>query len=166
MSNLRDEQYVPLEWEDRVVDQQTGDVIVPGTPVNEDNLNRMETGILVSHLDVGLVALAAYQLAASLKQEQEKLKVQRLLQGQATIGTVTNSTYFRNNEPFTEISPPGFPQINAPNYDVLVTPLTADDLGRVGNLVVYDKTQNGFKVSMTGSARWATFIWTVINPTV
>ncbi|UQZ83336.1 hypothetical protein SK3146_02523 [Paenibacillus konkukensis] len=163
---LRDEAYEPLEWEDRVIDQQTGDVLVPGTPVNEVNLNRMESGILTSHLDVGLAALAALQLAAATQQEMEKLKNQRILQGEATITANQSNGYFRDFEPFIEISPPGLPQINTPNYDVILTPTVSDDLGRVGDLVVYDKTQNGFKVKMTGSAMVVVFIWTLINPRV
>lgn len=166
MSTLRDEVYEPLEWEDRVIDQQTGDVIVPGTPINETNLNRMESGILTAHLDVGTAALAALQLAGALGQEMEKLKKQRILQGQATITAAPSNGYFRDVEPFVEVSPNGFPQINAPNYDVLLTPLSSDDLGRVGELIAYDKTQNGFKVKMTGSASTVTFMWTLINPIV
>lgn len=164
--SLRDEVYTPLEWEDRVIDQATGDVLVPGTPVNETNLNRMESGILTSHLDVGLAALAALQLAASAKQELEKLKNQRILQGEATITANQTNGYFRDFEPFVEISLPGLPQINTPNYDVILTPTLYDDLGRVGELIVYDKTQNGFKVKMTGSAIVVVFIWTLINPRV
>ena len=163
MSTLRDEAYEPLEWEDRVIDQQTGDVLVPGTPVNETNLNRMESGILTSHLDVGLATLFALQLVGALLQEMEKLKKQRILQGQATITAAASNGYFRDVEPFVEISLDGLPQINAPNYDVLVTPVSSDDLGRVGELIAYDKTQNGFKVRMTGSASTVTFMWTLFN---
>lgn len=164
--SLRDEVYEPLEWEDRVIDQQTGDVLVPGTPVSEVNLNRMESGILTSHYDVGLAAVAALQLAGALRQELEKLRQQHFLQGKATITAAASKGYFRDAEPFVEVSPGGFPQINAPAYDVLITPVSSSDLGRVGDLIVYDKTQNGFKVRMTGSASSVTFMWTLINPRV
>ncbi len=166
MTILRDGAYEPLEWEDRVIDQTTGDVLVPGTPVNEANLNRMESGILTSHLDVGLISLAAMQLLLAHRQEWDKLMQQRILQGEATITAAASNGYFRDAEPFVSISPPGFPQINTPNYDVLITPMTADDLGKVGQLIVYDKTQNGFKVRMTGSASTVTFLWTLVNPRV
>lgn len=166
MSILREQDYDPVEWEDRVLDQQTGDVLVPGTSFNEINMNRIESGILTSHLDVGLDALAALQLAGALRQEMEKLKNQRVLQGEATITAAASNGYFRDSEPFTQVSPEGFAQINAPNYDVLLTPITSDDLGRVGQLIAYDKTQNGFKVRMTGSASTVTFLWTILNPRV
>ncbi|GAC41247.1 hypothetical protein [Paenibacillus popilliae] len=136
--SLRDEVYEPLEWEDRVIDQQTGDVLVPGTPVNETNLNRMESGILTSHYDVGLAAVAALQLAGALRQEMEKVQRQRILQGEATITANQTNGYFREFEPFVEVNPKGLPQINTPNYDVILTPTVSDDLGRVGDLIVYD----------------------------
>lgn len=164
--SLHDVVYEPVEWEDKVVDQETGDILVPGTPVNETNLNRMEAGILVGHLDAGLSAITALQLAGGLYQENEKLKKQRILQGEATITAAASNGYFRDAEPFVLISPGGFPQINTPAYEVLLTPLSSDDLGRVGQLIAYDKTQNGFKVRMTGSASTVTFMWTLLNPKV
>lgn len=166
VEDLRDQSYEPIEWEDRVIDQPTGDVLVEGTPVNETNLNRMESGLLTAHLDVGLDVLVAIQLALSNRLEIDKLLKQRLLQGQATITAAASNGYFRSAEPFIEISHGGFAQINSPNYDVVVTPISASDMGRVGRLEAYDKTQNGFKVKMTGSASTVTFMWTLVNPRV
>lgn len=166
MSKLvRDTDYSPREWEDRVVDEATQEVLVEGTPYNEAEMNRIEAGILVGNLDVGLAVLMAMQLANLNKQELEKLSKQRLLQGQATINNdVADNGYFRASEPFVTVALEGFAQINAPNYDVVLTP--TDDQGDVGRLIAYDKTQNGFKVKMTGSAKSVSFLWTLINPRV
>ncbi|MGG1600588.1 signal transduction protein [Paenibacillus naphthalenovorans] len=161
----KDIQYEPQEWVDEVIDESTGQVIVEGTPVNERQLNRMEAGILL-HTEVGLIAVSALQRTRQNRQELDKWNNQRLLQGTATITAATTNGYFRDSEPFVQISPGGFAQINAPDYDVLLTPLSSDDLGRVGELIAYDKTQNGFKVKMTGSASTVTFLWTLINPRV
>jgi hypothetical protein len=49
---------------------------------------------------------------------------------------------------------------------VLITPVSASDFGAIGQLIVYDKAQNGFKVKMTGSATSVTFFWTIINPAI
>ena len=169
IEDLRGQSYDPLEWEDRVLDKNTGDVLVEGTPVNEINLNRMESGIMLSHYDIGLGALTALQCTGVLQKEIEKYKKQRILQGQATITNTANSPYFRSADPFVlvSISDEGnYRQINAPNYSVLINILTADDLGKVGELVVYDKTQNGFKVKMTGTAKSVSFMWTLFNPKV
>lgn len=157
--------YEATVWEDRVLDEATGQVIVEGTPVDEENMNNIEAGILVAHYDVGLLAAFLAQQTTLNKLEIEKYKKQRLLQGQATIAGSSSNGYFRDSEPFVQVSLTGFAQINAPNYDVLVTPI-GGDVGLVGRLEVYDKTQNGFKVKMTGSASSVTFLWTLINPTV
>lgn len=157
--------YEPTDWEDRVLDEATGQVIVEGTPVDEENMNNIETGILVAHYDIGLLALFLAQQSRINYLEIQKYKNQRLLQGQATITASASNGYFRDSEPFVQVSLTGFPQINAPNYDVLVTPISGD-MGLIGRLEVYDKTQNGFKVKMTGSASTVTFLWTLLNPCV
>lgn len=161
---LRTLQYEPTEWEDRVKDQN-GNVLVEGTPVNEVNLNNIEAGILLAHYDIGLLAEFLAQQTRLNNLEIQKYKNQRLLQGQATITGSSSNGYFRDSEPFVQVSLNGFAQINAPNYDVIVTPISGDS-GLVGRLEVYDKTQNGFKVKMTGSASSVTFLWTLINPAV
>lgn len=157
--------YEPTVWEDRVLDEATGQVIVEGTPVDEENMNNIEAGILVAHYDIGLLAAFLAQQITLNKLEIEKYKKQRLLQGQATIAGSSSNGYFRDSEPFVQVNLTGFAQINAPNYDVIVTPISGDS-GLVGRLEVYDKTQNGFKVKMTGSASSVTFLWTLINPAV
>lgn len=167
VKDYRDQSYVPTEWEDQVVDSESGDTIVEGTPVAEVTLGNQETGIMLSHFDIGSMALFALQMASHNQQELEKYKKQRLLQGRETISnSISDDGYFRSSEPFKTVSLDGFAQINAPNYDVLLTPVSADDMGAVGNLEAYDKTQNGFKVKMTGSAKTVSFLWTLINPNV
>ncbi|WP_100523405.1 signal transduction protein [Mycobacteroides abscessus] len=163
---LRTLQYDPTEWEDRVKDAN-GNVLVEGVPVNEVNLNNVEAGILLSHFDIGILSLFLMQQTNLNRLEIEKYKKQRLQQGQATItNNISDTGYFRTSDPFATISLSGFSQINAPDYDVIISPTSADDMGKVGDLIVYDKTQNGFKVKMTGSAKTVSFLWTLINPNV
>ncbi|KYD24625.1 hypothetical protein [Parageobacillus toebii] len=160
--------YEPTVWEDRVLDEATGQVIVEGTPVDEENMNNIEAGILVAHYDIGLLAAFLAQQTRMNATEIEKYKKQRLLQGQATITYSGNDPYFRSADPYVLVSFPAdsYPQLNAPNYDVHVSIIDASDIGAVGELIVYDKTQNGFKIRMTGSAKTVTVMWTVINPKV
>lgn len=162
----RDHNYVPTVWEDRVIDEETGDVLVPGTPVNEDNMNNMEAGILAAHLDVGGTTIQAMIMLRAILEELDRNRRQRCLQGQETIVGGGGDGYFRS-EPFVTVALPAgaLPQLNAPNYNVLVVPISASDWGRIGELIVYDKAQNGFKVRMTGSAESVTFMWTILNPT-
>lgn len=155
----------PTKWEDRVVEESTGTVVVEGVPLDEVNMNNIEDGIQLSHLDVGLAVLFALEQSNSNKLELEKIKKQRLLQGTATITSPASNGYFRAADPFVQVGLSGFPQINAPSYDVSLS-LTIGDSGLVGTLEAYDKTQNGFKVKMSGSAPTATFVWTLTNPNV
>jgi hypothetical protein len=165
INDYRDQSYVPVEWEDEVKDSKTGDILVDGTPVSEVNLGNLEAGMLLSHYDIGLAAVMALRLADLNQKEIDKYKQQRILQGKETISnTESDNGYFRSEEPFKTVALEGFPQINAPNYDVRITPL--DNHGGAGELIVYDKTQNGFKVRMTGSAKSVSFLWTLINPNV
>lgn len=167
LKDMRDQDYNPTEWEDRVVDEATGEVLVEGTPVNEVNLNNIEAGILRALYDLGLANAEAMQKLADLGVNLDKMLKQRLLQGQATI-TSSGDTYFRDSDPYVLVSLPtdSFAQLNAPEYDVQLSILSASDIGAVGDLIVCDKTQNGFKVRMTGSAAEVTFMWTLLNPKI
>ena len=154
--------YEKIQWQDRIKDS-SGNIIQEGTPFSAGNMNNIVEGIEIGHSSVGLLAAFLAQQVNLNTKELEKYKKQRLLQGQATISASSSNGYFRDLDPFVQVSLNGFAQINAPNYDVIVTPISGDS-GLVGRLEVYDKTQNGFKVKMTGSASSVTFLWTLINP--
>ncbi|MEN1969035.1 signal transduction protein [Lentibacillus sp. N15] len=168
VKDYRDQSYVPTEWEDQVVDKDSGDVLVEGTPVAETTLGNLETGVMLSHFDIGMLLAFANQLGTLNQKELDKIKNQRILQGSGTItNTISDNGYFRSSEPFKTISLEGYSQVNAPNYDVILTPKPTDEsTGCVGKLIAYDKTRNGFKVKMTGSADSVSFLWTLINPNV
>ncbi|MGG3677477.1 signal transduction protein [Heyndrickxia faecalis] len=157
--------YERRTWQDQIKDSN-GNIIQQGTPFSAGQMNNIYEGLDLSHLSIGLLTLSAMQLANLNKQELQKYKNQRLLQGQATITNSDTSTYFRSSDPLATIALPGYQQINAPNYHVTFDIISADDVGRVGELIAYDKTQNGFKVKMTGSAKTVSFLWTLINPNV
>lgn len=168
ISDLRALTYDPLEWEDRVVDQGTGQVLVEGTPVNEVNLNRLEAGVMVAHLDIGTLAGMLASLIGQHRVELDKWLRQRIVTGTATISGQASGpgTYFRASDPFVDVAFPAtvIPQINAPNYAVLLEVISASDPGAVGQLIVSNKAQNGFRITMTGSAASVTVRWIVINP--
>lgn len=159
--------YERRTWQDRIKDS-SGNIIQEGTPFSARQMNNIFEGLDISHMDIGLATLMAMQLATLNNKELEKYKNQRILQGQATINNPdgSGSGYFRPSDPFVSVPIPSttFAQINAPNYDVVVSPIDGD--GSEGNLVVFGKTQNGFNVKMTGSAKSVSFLWTIINPRV
>lgn len=105
-----------------------------------------------------------FQNDRSIFLEIDKYKKLRFQQGLATITGVDSNGYFRDNEPFVQVTLTGYAQINAPIYAVVIDVISSN--GDYGQLIVYDKTQNGFKVKMTGSASSVTFMWTLLNPLV
>lgn len=72
----------------------------------------------------------------------------------------------RNIEPYVLVSIPGFPMLDASDYDVNVTVEGASDVMAVGEIVVYDKQANGFKLKITGSADNVQIRWTLMNPDI
>lgn len=76
---------------------------------------------------------------------------------------VVNNNYIRSSEPFCTVALPGFPVMNN-DYGVYVVIDEATDAQRVGDIVVYDKQPNGFKIKITGDADNIKLRWTLINP--
>lgn len=50
------------------------------------------------------------------------------------------------------------------DYGVYVVVDEATDVQRVGDIVIYDKQPNGFKIKITGDADNVKLRWTLINP--
>lgn len=153
-------------WVDHILDQNNN-VVQQGTPVSAGNLNNMEDGINLASNLVGMLVVAALQEIEALKWENKLLSNQKILQGTATI-TGVGSQYFTSAYPSTAVSIPAgtFPQSNAPNYQVILDVTSADDMGAIGVLSVINKSQNGFAIQYTGSAKQVTVLWTIVNPTV
>ncbi|SFA55668.1 hypothetical protein SAMN05192569_10654 [Parageobacillus thermantarcticus] len=137
-----------------------------------DSINNVTHPTLKDRLDdtsnkIGILSTAddvLFQNDRSIFLEIDKYKKLRFQQGVATITGVNSNGYFRDNEPFVQVTLTGYAQINAPNYAVVIDVISSN--GDYGQLIVYDKTQNGFKVKMTGSASSVTFMWTLLNPLV
>ncbi len=138
--------YKPTEWEDRVLDQDTGDVLVDGTPVNEVNLNNIETGTHDSHTALAVFIQYFMQFDRWVRQKVADFTAEFLNEIQTV--TLTNSLTFPFNDSVYTVS------LATPrktlNYDVSWEVTAAD--GNVGDIVVSDKQLNGFKVAFDGSA--------------
>lgn len=76
---------------------------------------------------------------------------------------VINNNYIRSSEPFCTVALPGYPVMNN-DYGVYVVVDEASDALRVGDIVVYDKQPNGFKLKITGDSDNVKIRWTLINP--
>lgn len=156
--------YSPVDWKDEIIDSQTGEVIVEGTLYEEGNMNRMEAGIdLLNTFNAFTAELS--RLIRSNFLELDKWKNQRLQQGVVEIINPDANIYFREADPFAIIAIEGYTQIDTPEYSVL-TEITEGDPAWIGDIIIYDKSSNGFKIKYTGSAGNAKIRWTLVNPDV
>jgi hypothetical protein len=55
--------YKATEWQDRVEDAETGEVLQNGTPMSAGNFNNMENGISDVSIAMALAMIAAHQSA-------------------------------------------------------------------------------------------------------
>ena len=74
-------------------------------------------------------------------------------------------TAFYNSVPFATVKLPGYTMPDAPDYAVtLEVESAAGGLDAVGVLQVTEKSNNGFKIAMNGSADDVKIRWTLLNP--
>ncbi|MEG1083990.1 MAG: signal transduction protein [Hydrogenoanaerobacterium sp.] len=140
-------------------------VIQQGTPLSQSKLGNMNDGIAFSHFTIGSMLGEVLRQIGAVHDNRRVDFEKRFVQGSATI-TGTPGEYFTSVYPFVLVPLPDgseHTQTNSPNYDVSLCISNADDINAVGNLEVYDKASNGFKVRYTGSAKQVTFTWTIIN---
>ena len=143
-------------------------VIQQGTPLSQSKLGMMNDGIAFSHFVIGSMLGEAFRQLGALRGQRQVDFEKRFLQGSATI-TGNPGPYFSTEYPFVLVPVPTgsqYAQTNAPNYNVSLCVTSADDLNAVGQLEVYDKASNGFKVRYTGSAKTVSFTWTIINTAI
>jgi hypothetical protein len=155
--------YQAIKWQDEIVDEQ-GNVLVEGTLFDEVNMNRMEAGVDLQNTTNAFVALLAQQIRSN-SLELEKWQNQRIQEGFIEIVGSGNEGYFRSSEPFAIVALQGYIQFDSPDYSVL-TEIIEGDPGLIGDLIIYDKSSNGFKIKFTGSADYAKIRWSLINPDV
>lgn len=125
-------------WVDHVVDTVSGAVIQEGTPQSAKNFNNMEEGILGNDVAIAVIA-------------QQVLQHQRTLADIEGVGGVVNLTNtqaypFNNSSKTVSLTKPR----DTLNYSVLIELVALKD--NVGDIEVYDKQLNGFKIRYTGSA--------------
>ena len=76
-----------------------------------------------------------------------------------------NYKYSYKSDPFVLVSlAQSIP--DSPDYDVKCTVESASDMQAVGELIVYDKADNGFKIKSTGRADNVKIRWTLFDPDI
>ena len=125
-------------WKDHVVDPGSGQVIQEGTPQSATNFNNMEEGIFAG--DAGISVLA--------QQVLQNKRILADLEGEIGQTTLTNSQEYPFNNSGTTVNL--LKARDTLNYRVEVEVVSS--VGIVGDVIVYDKQLNGFKIRHTGSA--------------
>ena len=132
-------QYTPELWLDEAKDVQSGKILQEGTPMDAEHFNHMEQGI---HNSALLLALLTEQVVHVRRQMDA-------LDGEVILADLTNAKdfYFNNSAKTIALSK----RRNSLDYRVFTeiqgTPANA------GDILVYDKQLNGFKIAYTGSAK-------------
>lgn len=132
-------QYQPETWLDEVVDvTDPKKVIQEGTPMDAEHFNHMEQGI---HNNSLMLAI----LLENVKQNKQAVSA---VEGELIEVTLTNTKdfYFNNSVKTIALS-----KIRN-NLDYRVFVEVQGNVTNVGDVVVYDKQLNGFKIAYTGSA--------------
>ena len=131
--------YRNTHWIDEVKDQETEEVIQEGTPQSAGNFNNMEHGIPDAHLAAALLIIQSGLTADQVEVEEKTV-------------TLSNSQSYPFNNSTQTIA-----LSRVRNFtDYTVEAEITDHDGNVGDVRIFDRMLNGFKVAYDGSAKSAT----------
>ena len=131
--------YRNTQWIDEVKDQDTEEVIQEGTPQSAGNFNNMEHGISDAHLAAALLVIQSSLTADQVATEEKAV-------------TLSNSQSYPFNNSTQTIA-----LSRVRNFtDYTVEAEITDHDGNVGDVRIFDRMLNGFKVAYDGSAKSAT----------
>ena len=131
--------YRNTQWIDEVKDQDTEEVIQEGTPQSAGNFNNMEHGISDAHLAAALLIIQSGLTADQAATEEKAV-------------TLSNSQSYPFNNSTQTIA-----LSRVRNFtDYTVEAEITDHDGNVGDVRIFDRMLNGFKVAYDGSAKSAT----------
>lgn len=126
-------------WLDKVVDADTGEQIQEGTDQSAGHFNNAEHGISDVNLAAALILISSSLTAEQVATEERTI-------------TLTNSQSYPFNDSTQTIA-----LATARNFtDYTVEAEVLDHSGNVGDVRIFDRMLNGFKVAYDGSAKTAT----------
>lgn len=134
--------YIPQEWLDEVKDKDTGEIIQKGTDMDAAHFSYMEQGI---HNNSLMLAV----MLEHLKHTRQSLES---VDGEEIEITLTNTKDFYFNNSVRTVALANMRSTK--NYRVM-TEIQGNPVN-AGDIVVYDKQVNGFKIAFTGSAKSVT----------
>lgn len=131
--------YRNTQWLDEVKDIDTGELIQEGTDQSAGHFNNMEHGISDAHLAAALLVIQSSLTADQVATEEKTV-------------TLTNTQRYPFNSSTQTIA-----LSTARNFtDYTVETEITDHEGNVGEVRIFDRMLNGFKVAYDGSAKTAT----------
>lgn len=126
-------------WLDKVVDADTGEQIQEGTDQSAGHFNNAEHGISDVNLAAALILISSSLTAEQVATEEKTI-------------TLTNSQSYPFNDSTQTIA-----LATARNFtDYTVEAEVLDHSGNVGDVRIFDRMLNGFKIAYDGSAKSAT----------
>ena len=126
-------------WLDKVVDADTGKQIQEGTDQSAGHFNNAEHGISDVNLAAALILISSSLTAEQVATEERTI-------------TLTNSQSYPFNDSTKTIA-----LATARNFtDYTVEAEVLDHSGNVGDVRIFDRMLNGFKIAYDGSAKSAT----------
>lgn len=126
-------------WLDKVVDADTGEQIQEGTDQSAGHFNNAEHGISDVNLAAALILISSSLTAEQVATEERTI-------------TLTNSQSYPFNDSTQTIA-----LATARNFtDYTVEAEVLEHSGNVGDVRIFDRMLNGFKIAYDGSAKSAT----------
>lgn len=126
-------------WLDKVVDADTGEQIQEGTDQSAGHFNNAEHGISDVNLAAALILISSSLTAEQVATEERTI-------------TLANSQSYPFNDSTQTIA-----LATARNFtDYTVEAEVLDHSGNVGDVRIFDRMLNGFKIAYDGSAKSAT----------
>ena len=131
--------YRNTQWLDEVKDIDSGELIQEGTDQSAGHFNNMEHGISDAHLAAALLVIQSSLTADQVATEEKTV-------------TLTNTQRYPFNSSAQTIA-----LSTVRNFtDYTVEAEVLDHSGSVGEVRIFDRMLNGFKVAYDGSAKSAT----------
>lgn len=126
-------------WLDKVVDTETGEIIQDGTDQSAGHFNNAERGISDVNLAAALILISSSLIAEQVATEEK------------TVALTNSQGYPFNNSTQT------IALTKARNFtDYTVEAEVLEHSGNVGEVRIFDRLLNGFKIAYDGSAKSAT----------
>ena len=131
--------YRNTQWLDEVKDIDTGELIQEGTDQSAGHFNNMEHGISDAHRAAALLVIQSSLTADQVATEEKTV-------------TLTNTQRYPFNSSTQTIA-----LSTVRNFaDYTVEAEITDHEGNVGEVRIFDRMLNGFKIAYDGSAKTAT----------